>query len=533
MENPPLLPGRLGHPRRAVVATLAALLTAMLVVAGMPATAGAASLTVTGRLLDDAGVPLAGMNVQAVPAAGASSLGTTTAVTTDGEGRFSLPMPRAGKRFLLKAWDGNGSSVEGASECVEPAKVRVLDTYVGSRGAQTFLDLDPITGYKARSGSSIDTGAHRLAATSGFDIDVTPALGTTNVRVLRADGGSAYDGLDCGALDHGFVPGRYTLVFTANGYETKRIATTLERGEVESHSVTLAPEGAAASAQANGGSVRGRFVTPGSTTTGKVTLVNGAGTVVDSEKLSAREVFVLDAPAGTYRLVYVDAKRDRFSYSSVRISAGKVTQLGNVNATRKTVLLYGKVPSGVQVDVRTTSGKVVRTDANAKGRYYLRDLVPGTYRVTFQRPGYLEKTVKVKVRKKTRLDVPRMTRSGAVTGTIVYGANGLRVPDDAMVGAVLTSKRTGVVAQRDPEDHDASLVLRHEGVTAGRYAVVLSSPEKDLVCYDEDWDADECFPYTGVNSFRQPYYWSGKKIVRVGAGSNDVGTIKVGLLGGL
>ena len=532
MDKPLLSSGRLGYRRRAVVSLLAALLAAMMVVAGMPATAGAASLSVTGRLVDDAGEPLAGLSVQAVPAAGAGSLGSTKAVRTDADGRFSLAMPTAGKRFLLKAWDGSGSSVAGASECVEPERVRVLDTFIGSRGVQTFIDLDPITGYKARSGSDIASGTHKLAATSGFDVDVTPALGTTNVRVLRADGGSAYDGLDCGELDHGFVPGRYTLVFSADGYETKRISTTLERGEVESHSVALAPAGSS-SAQANVGSVRGRFVTPGSTTTGKVTLVNGAGTVVDSEKLSAREVFVLDAPAGTYRLVYVDAKRDRFSYTSVRISAGKITQLGNVNATRKTVLLYGNVPSGVQVDVRTTSGKVVRTDTNAKGRYYLKDLVPGTYRVTFQRPGYLEKTVKVKVRKKTRLDVPRMTRSGAVTGTIVYGANGLRVPDDAMVDAVLTSKRTGVVAQREPEDHDASLVLRPDGIAAGKYAIVLGSPDPGARCWDDDWDYVECYPYTGVNSFRQPYYWYGKKIVRVGSGSNDVGTIKVDLRGGL
>ncbi|GHG54735.1 hypothetical protein GCM10011331_20750 [Flavimobilis marinus] len=584
-------------------------MTVTMAVVGMPA-ASAASHAVTGTLVSASGEPLAGLKVRAVPAAGYGSVGATTTVTTNAEGSFSLPMPKAGTRFLLEAFDPARTEASASSpECREPARTSVLTTFIGSRGKQTFTDLDPITGYKARSGSSISSGTHELTASSGFDLTITGAEEyERTVTVLRADGQEAYWG-ECGALDHGFMPGRYTVVVGGQGYDEVRIPATLTRGEVEKHAVTLkktpkatvtgkvvmggkpvdmavvvattgdkpvvaisdedgsykltAPAGKPLTITANGagayaalgrtsisleagastrlditekpttdrGVVRGRFVRPSKSSWGSVELRTAGGDVVASADLDNREVFHLGAPAGSYRLVYVDGRNNLFSYTSVRVAAGQTTQLGNVSVTRKTAKIYGDVAAGTKLTATILSGKSDGFDYVSGGRYRLEDLIPGKYTVRFDRPGYVSKTVTVTARSTKRLTPPRLAKRSVVKGVIVYAANSKRVATDAMVHATLTSKRTGDVAARSVTDHDASFTIAPRGVTRGRYAVELSAPDRDARCSAEPGEV--CYPPIGVNAWRSPYFWDGREVFTYSGGSNNLSTVKVALRNGL
>lgn len=587
---------------------VAGVITVTMAAVGVPA-ASAASHLVTGTLVSASGAPLAGLQVRAVPAAGYGSVGATTTVTTNAEGSFSLPMPKAGTRFLLEAFDPARTEASASSpECREPARTSVLTTFIGSRGKQTFTDLDPITGYKARSGSSISSGTHELTASSGFDLTITGAEEyERTVTVLRADGQEAYWG-ECGALDHGFIPGRYTVVVGGQGYDEVRIPATLTRGEVEKHAVTLkrtpmatvtgtvvmggkpvdmavveattgdesvrattgedgsykltAPAGKPLTITASAGAyaglgrtsisldpgaparldlteaptadrgvVVGQFVRSGKSSSGSVELRNASGDVVASADLDNREVFHLGAPAGSYRLVYVDGRNNLFSYTSVRVAAGQTTQLGNVSVIRKTAKIYGDVAAGTKLTATILSGKSDGFDYVSGGRYRLEDLIPGKYTVRFDRPGYVSKTVTVTARSNKRLTPPRLAKRSVVKGAIVYAANGKRVATDAMVHATLTSKRTGDVAARSVTDHDSSFTIAPRGVTAGRYAVELSAPDRDARCSAEPGEV--CYPAVGVNTWRSPYFWDGREVFTYSGGSNNLSTVKVALRGGL
>lgn len=575
----------------------------------MPA-AAAAPLVVTGRLVSDVGVPLPGLHVRAVPAAGYGSIGASTAVTTDAAGDFTLPMPAAGSRFLLEAFDPARTATASSSQaCVEPARTSVLTTFIGSGAKQTFTNIDPITGYKARSASSISSGTHQLAASSGFDLTVegVPEADRT-VTVLRADGEAAYEG-SCGALDHGFIPGRYTLVVGGQGYDTVTIPTTLSRGEIEKHVVTVkktpsatvtgkvvmdgspvdmavveattgdvsvrattAPDGSYTLKAPAGtpltitvrdagrysdlgrtsvtlaedttteldltekptvdrGVVRGRFVAPGKTSTGTVELRTVSGEVVASADLRNRDVFHLGAAVGRYWLSYVDGRNNVFSYKSVQVVAGETAQLGNVRVTRKTLKIWGDVGSASKLTATVLSGKSQATDYVTSGRYRLEDLIPGRYTVRFDRPGYVSKTATVTARANKRLTPPKLAKRSVVRGTIVYAQNGRSVSADAMVHATLTSKRTGDVAARSLSDHDAAFTIAPRGLTAGKFAVVLSAPDRDARCAKEPTEL--CYPAAGVNSWRSPYYWDGREVFKYSGGSNNLGTVKVVLRGGI
>lgn len=504
-------------------------------VVGAPAVS-AATPEVTGRLVSDSGAALAGLQVRAVPAAGYGSVGSSKAVTTDAQGNFRLPMPRAGTRFLLEAFDPARTSGAGAyGECREPARTRALTTFIGSRGKQTFTHVDPITGYKVREGSSISTGTHKLAASGGFDIDVVddPAVSQSWVSIERRDGEEAASE-DCGDLDHGFAPGAYVVVVRATGYPDARVPTTLGRGEVERHVVRLTKP-TSPTPGADAGAVRGRFVRPGKSSSGIVELRTSDGVVVAKKKLKNRAVFTLEAPAGRYALVYRDTRSHVFSYSTVRVQARQTTQLGNVRVTRKAVKLYGDVPRGVKMTATVVSGKTTATTTVVGGRYRLEDLIPGTYRIEFRRPGYFSKTVTVKVRSTTRLTPPTLAKIGGVRGTVVYAANGKHVSRDAQVQAALTSRRTGDVGWRDPSDLDATLKLRpwsHLSVPRGRYAVELRAPSRSETCGGEHAE-DPCYAAAGINAWRTPYFWEGREVIKLSSSTTSVGKIAVRISDGV
>jgi len=605
------------------VAALVAACTAMvMVVVGMPAASAAAGYVVTGRLVSDDGKPLAGLKVRAVPAAGYGSVGSSKTVTTNAKGDFRLPMPKAGSRFLLEAFDpARTATADEAGECVEPARTTVLTTFIGSRGKQTFTDLDPITGYKARKSSHIRSGTHQLTASSGFDLTVAGMERSEyEVEVLREDGELAYGrapfsaGPDCGALDHGFIPGRYTVVVSTNGYESVRFSSTLARGEVERREVAFSRRTAtlAVTAQYKGepglgvvrgvagdqqiifqsnsseqrgrytatvptgvpvrvtyeplddnvgslggttvtlqpgeareltlseqptaqeGLVRGRFVVPGKDSRRTAELRTMSGDVVAEAKMWDRDVFLLGAPPGMYRLVYTSDVHNAFSYTTVRVTAGQTTQLGNVSATRKGVKLYFDVPkSGAKLDIRVLEGKGAVQSSVSGGRYRLY-VIPGTYKLEFVRAGHLSKVVTVKARSTKRLTPPKLLKMGAVHGTIVYARNGKAVPKDAMVDATMTSKRTGDIKSRSTKDFDASFTIPKRAVPAGRYAVDLDSPPTSQRCGVWVFEMEQpCYPAEGVNSWRSPYFWDGREVFRLKGGSNDLGKVEVHLRGGL
>lgn len=589
---------------------MVAILTAALVAMVGIAPASAAAREVSGRLVSDSGAPLAGFKVRAVPAAGYGSVGSSRAVTTDVNGNFHLPMPKAGSTFLLEAFDpARTSGANKDDRCVEPARTQALTTFIGSRGKQTFSKLDPITGYKARSKSSIRSGVHRLASSSGFDLAV-PGVPADAVRVsvLRKDGVAAYTP-GCGALDHGFVPGSYTLKVEANGFAPVSIPTTLKRGELEKRTVTLAerPMATVRGAVTSAGTPRSWDLTitgpgvdisipntrsysvsvpadvplsitrddgighsdvrfpAGTTTTLDLTdeptsargviegrfLANGKhkpwrdielrspdGDVVAEMSMrgaGAYRSFRLGARPGTYRLVWVDGANHVFSYTTVRISAGETTQFGDRAATRKTAKLWGDSTLGLRV--RIVSGKTEGATALSWGetRYRLENLIPGTYKVRFDRIGYVSKVVTVNVRTSKRLTPPKLAKRSPVKGTIVYAANGRPVAHDSQVRATMTSKRTGDVARRSSSSRDARLVIGPRDVTAGKYAVELSAPGRSTAstgCVTIPSTA-ACIGAQGVNAWRSPYYWDGREVFRYKAGSNNLGTVKVHLRGGL
>lgn len=317
-------------------------------------------------------------------------------------------------QFLIENVPAPSSYVLQVSKPGFATTVRLVNIAAGEAVTGVELRLrsgdGTISGHVSGDGGPV--GGATIVATSG-DVRIETA------SLTRDDIGSF-------TLRDLPTPATYTIEVTAPGFASETFAVRLDTAQqVEGVEVRL---------RGGTGSIAGTVAVVGEGPTGGVNVtVSDGETVFSTVSLSVGQVGTylvegLPVPA-TYTVTF-SAPGLSTQVRSVELDAfGGANRTGiNANLTRATAILTGTIRGeGGEtlggVVVTATSGDDVRTTVSAHeppGRYELRDLPPGTYTVTFERPGSQPRAVLVALSgAETRtLDVtlePQASIAGTVT----------------------------------------------------------------------------------------------------------------------
>ncbi len=542
LMNPEL---KLENSKRTGMRVLVGLLAAwaLLLPFNFPSNAEAAPKpTITGVIVDKDGAPLADLDVSfSVSERGWPDRDSTT---TAADGSFTLKQPKSGTRFSLYVRD----NTQG-----EP-QPRVLDTWISSRGVQSWTDWNKPTEYRART-SNINSGTHALSPSSGFAIDATgPQPDDVRVHIRRGDKKIIYwgdstshdretgrKGLD--TLTYGFIPGQYIVDVYASGFKANSQAVTLAADQVLPISVALIPGGDPDDSDddAKGtATLSGQYTALGKKAHGDITLIKG-GEVTEGWTNSNGKFRMKGLEAGTYRLRFVDDKTRRFSSVKVTIKKGQDRVIKPKNATRKTFTLSGSALIDSELTLKRSDGPTYYSSAKyrtvngkpaLRGSYKFTHLVPGTYsmHVTARddygdsfgaEVDYAPRTYKkITLSKDRSLKVTDGGKAGSIKAELRWAGN----------NQVITW--APIVTQACKGNH--CMRLTDMALTGGQPILTgLDSKPYRIEVMEADLD-EEMGPFTDPDE-KSPYYLTGPtKVVRAKKGTTvDGGTILITVNGGL
>lgn len=320
----------------------------------------------------------------------------------DATGEFLLEDVPAPSSYVLGV-DKPGFASEirlvniAAAEHIEGIEI-ALRTGDGSISGTVRTDAGPL-------------GAARIVATAG-DVQLTTASLTQ-------------DGVGTFTLRNVPTPATYTIQVSADGFTTETFAVSIGTGQqITGVDVVL---------RGGTGSVSGRVSVAGQGPVGGVTVtVSDGSQTFRSQTLSVGVVGtyrVDDLPLpGTYTVTF---SRDGLATQtrSIDLDAFGGGNRTGVDATltpaRGTIRGTVDDEDGIRlggVSVTATSGDITRVTTSAHsppGAYELRDLPPGTYTVTFQRPGSLPRAVLVALGAgETRTVGATLSPQASIRGTV-------------------------------------------------------------------------------------------------------------------
>ncbi|HEU5152528.1 MAG TPA: carboxypeptidase regulatory-like domain-containing protein [Iamia sp.] len=248
-----------------------------------------ATASVAGVVTDDSGAPLAGVEVRAYGASGATAKATTTnaagAYVLDGlaAGTYTLRFARAG---VVTEYHSNASAASSATPItLSPGSELVADATVSLTATVT--------------GAVIDGGGTPLA---GVEVRAYSASGVTAKATTTSVGG--------GYVLDGLAPGTYRLRFARAGVVTQFFSDAVSLATATA--ITLTP-GVTVTADATvslTATVTGAVIDGGGTPLAgvEVRAYTASGTTAKATTTTAAGVFVLDGLApGTYRLRFARA----------------------------------------------------------------------------------------------------------------------------------------------------------------------------------------------------------------------------------
>ncbi|MGY6502402.1 MAG: carboxypeptidase regulatory-like domain-containing protein [Acidimicrobiales bacterium] len=321
-------------------------------------------------------------------------------------------------QFLLEDVPAPSSYVLGVDKPGFASEIRLVN--IAAAEAIEGIEISLRTGDGSISGTvrtdAGPLGAARIVATAG-EVQLTTASLTQ-------------DGVGTFTLRNVPTPATYTIQVSADGFTTETFAVSIGTGQQLT--------GIDVSLRGGTGSVSGRVSVAGQGPTGGITVtVSDGSQTFRSETLSVGDVGsyrVDDLPLpGTYTVTFA---RDGLATQtrSIDLDAFGGGNLTGVNATLTPALgiIRGVVndENGAMlggVSVTATSGDITRvtTSANSPaGAYELRNLPPGTYTVTFQRPGSLPRAVLVALGAgETRTVDATLSPQASIRGTVTVNGS--------------------------------------------------------------------------------------------------------------
>jgi 5-hydroxyisourate hydrolase-like protein (transthyretin family) len=442
-------------------------------VAGVDVRLGGLPGSITGVVLgDDPGGATVTLQVPADVIDGEVDAIVTSTVV-DATGQFTLEDVPAPSSYVLQASKpGYASTVRlvniGAGEAVENVELR-LRTGDGTITGQVVDESGPV-------------GGARIVATSGDVVIETASL--------------TRDAVGTFALRDLPTPATYTIQVDAPGYAQETFAVRLATAQqVDGVQVRL---------RGGTGSIAGVVAIVGEGPVGGVTVtVSDGESSFSTQTLSVGRVgsYLVDGlPVPATYTVTFSAPGLSSQVRSVELDAfGGANRTGvDANLTRGTAILTGTVRGeggetlgGVRVTA--TSGDEVRTTVSAHepgGRYELRDLLPGTYTITFERPGSQPRAVLVALTGgETRtLDVtlaPQASISGRVTvGGTPTGGLQVRLfrveeyPSSVLLTTVTNADGTYLFEALDAPQTYVVEFLNPGGAVVGTQTVTLLAGEQ-------------------------------------------------------
>lgn len=290
----------------------------------------------------------------------------------------------------------------------------------------------------------------------------------------------------------GLVPGRFTVRFGNTGDGTDRTPYLVGK-----RTVTVA-SGRTATVRATlrrGATLDGRFDSAPGGKQYVVQIRRGGATAPlvrtasfpASTRAARNPVAAFGLPTGTYTVQAVDRLGATYATRTVRLTAGKRTDLGTLVPKRSSVVLQGAAPTGAFV---TVSEGVLHTQvrAGADGRYRLAGLVPGRYAISAQLQGHAPATVSRTLTGSTVLDLrsgpATVVRAGTVTARLTAGAFDVPLADLTIDGG-----RSLLVS--DGRLHEQGIEAGAHRVTGVR--VLGSALFPAATPYDLAWPGDPAF----------------------------------------
>ena len=187
---------------------------------------------------------------------------------------------------------------------------------------------------------------------------------------------------------------------------------------------------------ATGGRVRGKFPNTSTESENTLTLLGPDGKVLNGDYFYPVDgaFNVGSLKSGSYTAYFTNHVGSEYGKRSFTVKAGKTTELGKITRTKKGVSLSGTVPNFNQAPTgyyttlwaTKVGGPNYFSYVDSKGKYSVKGLVPGTYKIQVFSEGREAKVYSLKVTKNTVKTLSVGTKWGSVKAT--FSVDGLPVP---------------------------------------------------------------------------------------------------------
>jgi large repetitive protein len=272
----------------------------------------------------------------------------------------------------------------------------------------------------------------------------------------------------------GLAPGTYTVVFSAENYQTATLGAMIENGQTTTLDVTLAGSPGRLT-----GTVLNEASAPVSGATLTVQISTGTGIIIATAVTENDGTYTVEGLApGSYSVVASAVNFQTASKGAVITSNTTTTVNFTLAADPGSIMgsvtnaQTGQPVSGanVQVSILDSSGTVVAAVLSDNlGKYTVNGLAPGIYTVQVSAPDFQTNsaTVQVQSNQESTADVALVPNPGAVTGTVVNSVGGAPIAG-AVINVVNSS---GILVSSTLTNQDG--IFMAEGLAPDTYTVFV------------------------------------------------------------
>lgn len=271
----------------------------------------------------------------------------------------------------------------------------------------------------------------------------------------------------------GLAPGTYTVVFSAENYQSATVGAMIENGQTTTLNVTLA-----GSPGRLNGTVLDEASNPISGATVNVQISTGTGIIIATVVTQNDGTYAVEGLApGSYSVVasavnYQTAAKGAVINSNSTTTVNFILAADPGSITGKVTNAQSGDPisgANVQVSILDSSGVVVASIlTDSQGDYAVNGLAPGGYTVQVSAPDFQTNstTVQVQSNQTSTANVELVPNPGAITGSVVNSVGGAPIPG-AVVNIVNSS---GILISTALTNQDG--IFMAEGLAPDTYTVL-------------------------------------------------------------